>query len=256
VRLAERDPAPHVRIAALEALTAVAPEMAATVSRRLVRDPDRDVATAALTALAAAGAPDADDVLEDAVHSSDMAVRRGAVQALAQLTTHRAVGTLSWAARADEPSDLARRAIDSLGHLAAASHRSVRDAALDAVVELAAAPLTRSAAIAQLAALPDAVDHLACGLSSPREATRIAVAEGLARMRTRHASEALVAALHDPSAAVRSVAVSAFGRLGAPVAAEAIANLSTDDPDAGVRRLAAAVCRRHQWGAISEWHRR
>lgn len=255
-RLAENDSAPHVRIAAIEALTAVAPDTAAAISRRLARDPDRDVAAGALAALAAVGTPDADALLEEAIRSSDMALRRGAVQAFAHRATDRAVEMLSWAARADEPADLSRLAIDSLVQLAGASRRATQHAALDALVELATVPATRAAAIGRLAALPDSVDHLAGWLSSPREATRIAVAEALARMRNRRASDALVAALHDPSAAVRSAAVAGFGRLGTSVAADAIADLSTADPDGGVRRLAAAICRRHRWGATQEGRRR
>jgi hypothetical protein len=39
----------------------------------------------------------------------------------------------------------------------------------------------------------------------------------------------------------------AFGRLGTTSAAIAVADLSMFDPDPGVRRVAAAMCRRRGW---------
>jgi HEAT repeat protein len=73
------------------------------------------------------------------------------------------------------------------------------------------------------------------------------VVEALARMRNPRASDALVAALADSDAAVRRAAVAAFGRLGTSAAGPFVAALRTADPDPGVRRLAAAISRRHGW---------
>ncbi len=247
-RLAEADPAPHVRIAALQALSAVDAQLASAVARPLVGDTDRDVAAAALAALAA-GAPagDADEIFAQAMRSSDPLLQRGVARALALRPHAAAVEMLSWAARASEPADLPKIAIDSLSRLSIAPDAAAGDAALEALVELASAPAAREAVITALANLPDAVERLAGWLSTPRESTRVAVAEALARMRDPRASDALSAALSDPSPAVRGAAVAAFGRLGTTMAADAIAEMSVSDEDPGVRALAVAVCRRHRW---------
>ncbi len=251
-RLVTDDPAPHVRIAALQALAAIDAAMAATVARSLVADAERDVAAAALAAIAADSTIEAGDLIEDAVRCTDLIRRNGAVRALARARGARAVELLAWTARAGEVADVPRLAIESLGQLCGSPDQPTRRAAIAALVDLAAAPATRESAIAALATHVDAVDHLSSCLSSPRELARVAVTEILARMRTPRASDALVAALGDQSATVRGAAIAAFGRLGTSVAADAIAALSRTDADAGVRRLAATVCRRHRWAVTPE----
>jgi HEAT repeat protein len=247
-RLAADDPAPHVRIAAIGALASIDPSVAGEISAPLVSDPDRDVASAALAALAGGSHPRADDLLEHAVKSGDAALGRAAVRALPLRASPRAAATLAWAARLEEPRDLSRLAVEALGQLASSGGAAARHAAIGVLLELASAPDVRDAALRVAATLPDGVvDDVATHLHAPRAATRLAVVEALARMRNPRASEALGAALADDDPRVRQAAVTAFGRLGTTSAATAVADLSTFDPDAGVRRVAAAMCRRRGW---------
>jgi HEAT repeat protein len=247
-RVAEGDPAPHVRIAALQSLTAIDPCVAGEIAAPMVGDPDREVAAAALTAVAAGSDPRADDLLEEAVKTGDGFMRRAAVQALPARSTARAATLLAWAARLPEPPSLPRLALEALGRAANGEEAAAREAAVTALLDLASARDTRDAALHVFATLPPVVvNDAAAKLHSPRVATRLAAAEALARLRDARASEALASALADPEPAVRRAAVSSFGRLGSRAAASAVADLSVSDPDPGVRRVAAAVCRRHRW---------
>ena len=247
-RLVQADPAPHVRIAALQALASIDAYIAGEMALPLIKDPDPEVASTALTAVAAGAHPAADDLLEDAVKSGEAFLRRAAVRALPARSTARAAELLAWAACLAEPPDLPRLLIESLVRLAASDDAAARAAAVTALVNLASATETRDAALRTLAALPQAaVDDLARKLQAPRVATKLAAVEALARMRHPRASEALQHALEDDDAAVRRAAVAAFGRLGTTSAAAAVAALSVSDPDERVRRLAAAMCRRHRW---------
>lgn len=253
MRLAQSDPAPHVRIAALQALTSIDPYIAGEIAIPLVRDSDHEVAAAALTAVAAGAHPDADDLLDDAVKSGDAFLRRAAVRALPSRSTARAADLLAWAACLADPPDLPRLLIESLACLAAGDDAAARTAAVSALINLASAEETREEALHAIAALPETVvDDLARKLDSTRVATKLTAIEALARMRHPRASQALLRALDDEDAAARRAAVAAFGRLGTRSAAEAIGALSTADPDQRVQRLAAAMCRRHGWPGGAE----
>jgi HEAT repeat protein len=247
-RVAEGDSAPHVRMAALQSLTAVDPYVAGEIAVPMVRGPDPEIAAAALTAVAAGSHPRADDLLEEAVKTGDAFMRRAAVQALPARSTARAAELLAWAARLPEPPSLSRLALEALGRVANGEDAAAREAAVTALLDLVSARDTREAALHVFATLsPLVVDDAAARLHSPRVATRLAAAEALARLRDARASEALAAALTDPEPTVRRAAVSSFGRLGSRAAASTIADLRVSDPDPGVRRLAAAMCRRHRW---------
>lgn len=247
-RLAHADPAPHVRIAALQALASIDPFVSGEISVPLVHDPDQEVASAALTAVAAGSHPSADELLEEAVKSSDVVRRRAAVVALPARSTANAAELLAWAARLQDPPDLPRLAIASLHRIAATDNEAARRAAVAGLLGLASTSETRDAALRALATLPeDVVDQLRASLQAPRAATRLAVVETLARLRHPRASDALAPALYDEDAAIRRAAVAGFGRLGTRKVASAISVLSTSDPDPDVRRIAGVVCRRHHW---------
>jgi len=99
-----------------------------------------------------------------------------------------------------------------------------------------------------LSALPAAaVPALALALTSPRVSTRVLAVDALARMRSAAATAHVTAALDDADPAVRGAAVFAFGRLGSAGVAARLLSMCEVDADAGVRRRAAAVCRRYGW---------
>jgi HEAT repeat protein len=175
-------------------------------------------------------------------------MRRAAVRALAGRSTPRAAELLASAAGLDDPPDLPRLLIDSLARMAATDDHRARRAAVDALINLAAASDTRETALHAIAGLSERiVPDLARALQSARSKTQLTAVEALARMRHPRASEALRAGLGDKDPAVRRATVAAFGRLGTRDAAADIVPLSTADPDPRVRRLAEAMCRRHHW---------
>ena len=247
-QLAQSDPAAHVRIAALRALTQVDSGIAGEIAAPLVDDSNPEVAAEALTAVASGSHPDADDLLEKAIRSGDPFMRRAAARALAARSTPRAAEVLVWAAALDDPPDLPRLLIDSLARMAASDDAHGRSAAVKALINLATAAETREAALHAIARLPErVVPDLSAALQSSATKTQLVAVDALARMRHPRASEALRMALRDKDAAVRRAAVAAFGRLGTGTAAADVARLSISDPDPRVRRLAEAMCRRHRW---------
>jgi HEAT repeat protein len=247
-QLAQSDPAAHVRIVALRALTQVDATIAGEIAAPLVADSNPEVAAEALAAVALGSHPDADDLLENAIRSGDPFMRRAAARALAARPTARAAEVLVWAATLDDPPDLPRLIIDSLARMAASDDAKGRSAAVNALINLATAAETRDAALHAIARLPErVVPDLSAALQTAATKTQLVAVEALARMRHPRASEALRMALRDKDAAVRRAAVAAFGRLGTHAAAADVARLSSSDPDARVRRLAEAMCRRHRW---------
>ena len=242
------DRAPQARIAAVEALGVMDPGAAFPVAEQLLLDPDEDLACAALTAIAAAADARSDTLIEQAVRSASAALRAGAIRALAARRTIAAVDSLAWATRVGDPGDQAAAAAEALGTIAAAADGEIRSAAVAALVDLGSDPARREAAVGQLARVPaDGIPEVAQALAAPWPGVRLTAVEALARMRHPRASAALAAALRDADPSVRAAAVLSFGRLGTPSIASTIAALRDDDPDAAVRRRAAAVCQRFGW---------
>ena len=248
VERARRDPATHVRIAALHALGLLDAPHLVDLATEMLREADADLVAAALAALAGVSDPRIDRLLEDAAQSSNAACRIPAVQAMATRGTAGATEILAWAARSDEPPELAAVAVEALRRMATTAGAELRRAAVQALLGLAAETAHRDAALAAIAALPaSAIDDVAGVLDGTRVSLRLAAVEALARMRNRHASEALRRALQDSDPVVRGAAVAAFGRVGTPSAGPSIAAMRWSDPDPAVRRRAEAVVRRHAW---------
>ena len=250
-RLARRDPATHVRIAAITALGAMHGVLGAKVATELIDDADDDLAIAAINVLGAVHRHDAHEWLTRASRSTRPAVRLAALRALAERPTPDSVEVLSWAARLDDDPALAPEAIDALRRIAAtADHPLSQRAAVHALRELAAEGIQRRTVIGAIARLPEAlVPEVASGLSAARVATRVVTAEALAAMRHSRASSELSRALRDEDPAVRAAAITGFAKLGTQSVARHIAAMRTTDPDLGVRQRADLACVRHGWGA-------
>jgi len=246
--VALNDRAPQVRIAAVEALGLLAPEAALPIATQLLSQPDEDLAGAALTTIAAAADARSDELIEQTVRSGSPVLRARAISALASRRTTAAVDALAWASRMGDSSDHASDAVKALGTIAAHASGEVRSAAIATLVDLGSDPARRETAAGQLARLPtDSIPEVAQALTAPWPGIRLTAVSALARMRHPHASAALAAALRDADPSVRAATVFSFGRLGSPSVASTIAALRDNDPDAGVRRRAAAVCQRHGW---------
>jgi HEAT repeat protein len=249
--VAHRDPATHVRIAAITALGAISPPVAARAAADLIDDADDDLAVAAIDVLGSIQRPDAHGLLERAARSARPPVQLAAVRALAGRPNLDAVEVLAWAARVTDIPALPEQAIDALRRIGGcAEYPIAQRAAVAALRDLAGEGTRRLEVIGALARLPEyVVPEIASGLSAGRVGVRVATADALAAMRHPRASSELARALRDEDPAVRAAAVIGFAKLGTPAVGRAIAAMRQSDPDEGVRRRADLACVRHGWGA-------
>jgi len=249
--LARRDPAPHVRIAAINALGKVNPQLAARAAAELINDADDNIAIAAISVLGSIGRPEGHLLLGRAARSARPALQRASINALARRPSAEAVEVLIWAARDGDDPALSRSAIDALRRIGGeADFPFAQRAAIAALRDLAAEGGGRLEVIAAIARLPEfVVPEIASGLSAGRVGIRVATANALAAMRHPRASSELARALRDEDAAVRAAAIAGFAKLGTPAVARTIAAMRQSDPDEDVRRRAAMACVRHGWGA-------
>jgi HEAT repeat protein len=246
--LAAHDPAPHVRIAAMQAAGALDADAVVPLAERSLREGDDNLACAGLTVLARARGQHVEELFEQAIRSASVAVRRCAIDALSSRRTPTAVQALAWGARMTDSPPLATAAVDALAAIAAADDGEAGRAAAAALLDIGIETGRRAEVVEALGRQSDgAIDVVAGTLTDPRAAARLTAVEALARMRHPRASAALTAALHDADPAVRVAAVSGFGRLGTPSAGAGIAALRETDPDPVVRRKAAVVCDRYGW---------
>ena len=241
-RLAQSDPAVHVRIAAVKALARFGGERYAPMLIALCRDEEQDLAEAALIALGRIDLPQAEAVLREALHAGDEQHRLTAVRALQESRGRDRVYTLQWIAAADESLAVAQAAIAALAVIGTAE-------AVAALIGLAAEAERRDFVVDALSRLADdALQALEQGLGHGQESARLAVVEALARVRRPAATELLVGALENPSAAVRAEAARALGGLGTRRAESRLADLAQNDPSTQVRRAAFAALERSPAG--------
>ena len=247
-KLAQDDPAPQVRIAAIQSIGNLDADGVAPLAEQLFRDADSDVACAALAAAARSENVRVEELLASGIRSTRIPVRRCAIEALAARRTQSAVEMLTWAAQLTDVPSIPAAALDALASIASDTGEAGR-AAVVALVNIGAEHSRRSEATDALARTGEgAIDAIADSFAEPHTGARLTAVEALARMRHPRASAALSKALSDADPAVRAAAVVGFGRLGTPAAGPSIAALMTSDPDSTVRRKAAVVCRRYGWG--------
>jgi HEAT repeat protein len=236
VQLAQADPAGHVRIAALEALGQIGGARAVAPLTPWAQAADLDIARAALGALATIDHPDALPPLLAALQAPEQTRRIDALQALAKRGGADVVEPLQRAAAHADPQ-IAQAAIEALT-------QSASDAAIGALVGLAADAAHRDACIVALARLGEKhIDMITRGLAQPVPSVRSAVVEALARMKLPRASEFVRGALDDPDPAVRLAAARALGQLGSRHAERQLSVLAHSDADLAVRRAAHAALR-------------
>jgi HEAT repeat protein len=246
--LAARDAAPHVRIAAIEAIGEIGGAEGAALIAPHVGSDDPALASAALKALgrvrdAAALAP-----LLGAIKSADQTARLAAAEALALRADADAVAALLWTAGAHVGEPVGNSALDGLGRIAQAGTMAW-EAAVDALLDLCASPGHRDAAVAALGAVrPEGVTHVAAGLDHASGAVRTATVDALMRMKAPDASVKIRAALGHEDPRVREAAVVALDRVGTPGLSAVFARMSRDDPSGDVRRAAAAAAARQGGG--------
>jgi len=241
IGLAERDPAAHVRIAALDALGAFGSSQAAPVLKRLAADDQHEIAAAALSALGRVADAEGLQPLRDAIRSESPPRRLAAIAALAANGSADAVASLEWAAAADPDPAVSGAAVEALGKVAAANVPGAA-AAIDALLLLLSDRDRRERSHDAIARLPvSRVGDLSRGLQHPRADVRSATVSVLGRFHCEEATRALSSALTDAAPAVREAAVQTLARLGARGVEQALATLSANDPSKAVRRAAAAA---------------
>lgn len=225
------DEVPHVRIAAIEALARLDTPQAWQALAASARSLDPDEQRAALVGISHQPRPAALQFLIDAADSPDVATRLIALAGLARSTDPRSLLPLVAAARGDviELRDAA------ISLLADRTDRAAADALVDAaLVSDREHPVHRALskpAGPWVAAIRARLEH-----ASDQAAPLLVAA--LARV---NAIEALFAALTAPSSAARRSAATALVAIDAEGAREAVATLSTTDPDPDVRSACRAA---------------
>jgi HEAT repeat protein len=204
--LATNDPVPPVRIAALDALTALGDAPDAGALRAIADDPDAAVAAPALAALGAARGHDTLEPLLAALAHEDRVRRLAALDALARRRDADAVTAVATVARRSADPEERTRALEVLA--ATGDERAVA-----ALVDVARDPARSGAVVATLATLPEErVAWMRSALDHGDVHVRCTVIEALGRMRHRAAGVLLAEALRDPHPGVHAAAAYALTR--------------------------------------------
>lgn len=244
--LAEHDPAPHVRIAALNAVPSLGGAAAMARLEPMTRDANDQVSIAALNAIGQIAATDGLPALQVAVRSDDPQRRGAAVTALASQGSVEAVRALEWAAAADPDHAIAHQAMVALAQVA------VRDteaglAAVEALITFLSDRAKRESAAIALATLPPArITAVSRGLEHPHPEVRNGTVDALGRFQREEATRLIEGALNDTAESVRQTAIAALARLGARGMRDRVTRLATEDPSKNVRRAATAALKQLQ----------
>jgi HEAT repeat protein len=235
---AEQDPAPHVRLAAIEVIGRINPASALAVLEPLTASTNPDIARAAVAALGNVDRDEALALLEQHSRAPDVSTRLAVLDALARRREARVPQMLQWAAAADRSPEVVSAALDGLAGIARRDDEQGR-AAARALIALTAEPSRREAAIAVLGGLPPrCIADIAAGLRHPSIDVRCATVEALGRMKRADASRALESALDDGVSRVRLTAVAELKHLGTHTSQRKLMALARTDPDGEVRHAA------------------
>jgi HEAT repeat protein len=242
-RVAERDAATHVRVAAIEAIGTIGGDAAVDVLKPLANNTDES-GLAAIRVLGNAGSAAVVSTLHAAARSPDVARRLAAVEALAACGVEEAVEPLQWAASADEDPTVASAAFNALASIANQNSTGSRSAVRAAMKSLTD-PGRRADALTVLGRLaPSAIPFVAESLTADDPHERRGVVEVLGRLTHPAASACLQKALSDADAVVRRDAVRALSRFGTRGLARRFSTMAESDVSAAVREAAAAALSR------------
>jgi HEAT repeat protein len=248
----QHDPAPHVRLAAIDVVGRLRPAEALEILEPLTRSANDDIVRAATVALGYVDRPEALAELERATRAPDVSRRLAAIEALSLRRELAVPHILQWAAAADDDPAVASIAIEALGALGLREDPLGREATR-MLTALTAEPSRRPAAIAALSTLPARrVADIAAGLRHPSIEVRCATLEALACMRHPDASRAIESALDDAAAPVRLTAMAELKHLGTRAAGKKLMALARTDPDARVREAAVMAIARTDRPAMDD----
>jgi HEAT repeat protein len=234
----EKDPAPHVRLAAIEVIGRISPSEALDVLEPLATSSNPDIARTAIAALGNVEREEALAILERHSRAPQLSTRLATVDALAQRREARVPQILQWMAAVDKVPEVVSAALNALARVGTRDHEQ-GSAAARALIALTAEPSRREAAINVLSGLPPRrVADIAAGLRHASIDVRCASVEALGRMKRPDASRALESALDDRSSVVRLTAVAELKHLGAQTSQRKLLALARTDPDGDVRLAA------------------
>jgi HEAT repeat protein len=234
----EQDPAPHVRLAAIEVIGRISPSQALDVLEPLTASSNADIARTAVAALGNVDREEALTILEQQSRAPELSTRLAAVDALARRRETRVPQILQWMAVVDRAPEVVAAALDALARVGRRDDEQ-GSAAARALLALTAEPSRRESAIGVLSGLPArSITDIAAGLRHASTDVRCASVEALGRMKRPDASRALEVALDDPASLVRLTAVVELKHLGTQTSQRKLMALARTDPDGDVRHAA------------------
>lgn len=234
---AVHDRAGQVRVAAIEALSAIPSTVASQALRRAASSDDPDVLRAALLGLGLAKDPEARALLTAAAQGREPATRLVALSAIFSLDT----------ASTSEPFERAARDSDDAVRAAAIDYlaKSADSAATAALVQLLLDGVETERVLAALSTPQAArVEGLLAALEQADAEIAQQLVSCLSRLRTEEGRAALFRALGSPSRDARLAAAHGLAALASGDAYRALSQAANDDPDPEVR----VVCSLHLAG--------
>ena len=241
--LATADPAPHVRIAAIDAIGNLRRNEGLAILSPLIPE-DSEVGLAAIRAAGSIRSEQALSALREALRSRDAARRAAAAGAIAACGGPEAIELLQWTASSDEDAEVVQAALTGLGTIAN-QNSAASDTAVGALVSLLSDQSRRSAVMEVAGRLaPSAIPVLAESLAADEPPVRLGIVEALGKLSHSVASAYLQRALSDADDAVRREAVRALSRLGTRGLTRRFAAMSETDFSPAVRQAAAAALSR------------
>ena len=232
------DPAPHVRLAAIEVIGRLKPANGLQILEPLTRSNDEDVARAAVRALGYVDGTEALALLERFARAREVWQRASAIDALTLRTEVQVAQTLQWIAATDSAMEVVHAAVDGLALVALREDRQGSEATR-ALTALTAEAARRELAIMALGNLPARrISEVVAGLRHPATAVRRACVEALGRMKHPDASQAVASALDDADATVRLTAIAELKHLGTRSWQNKLMTVARSDADADVRHAA------------------
>jgi HEAT repeat protein len=248
--VASTDNAPHVRLAALEAIGRIDGSRATALLAPYAEHCETELAVAAIDGLGHGSDTSGIGVLRRALGAPDPSRRTAAARALAARADPEGVEALQWAATADTHNEVVRAAFEGLERVAAGNSGG-RARAAEALIALTADRARRESAIATLARVSGAhLERVAGALNHGSSDVRRAMIDVLTRSRDLNAAVHLRQALDNDDAAVREAAITTLDRVGVRgrgLSAK-LAAIAAADNAATVRRAAAAVLSRQSGG--------
>ena len=212
-------------------------EAAAQLENALTNDAATEVREYAAWALGEIESASSVEALERALSDEDAQVRLKAAWALGEIESERSAAALT-RLLSDSSAEVRKYAAHALAEIGSAD-------AVDALTTAVDDPdqSVRESAIYALGEIgsPAATNALTRALQDEEEDVRARAAWALAEIRSTEATDALIGALDDESAEVRRHVARALGEIGANRASDALLNMIRNDPDAEVRKMAAAA---------------